>query len=168
MVASWLAAHREHLPAHLWEARRNGWTPPMSASGWARVLGEIDAGVRPSGTLLVAEDPEDGIVGIGMVSLDGSTAEIDALYVSADRQGEGIGSALIARLAAAVADACTSVELSVLTANERARGFYAAIGGELVGSSTFDEDGEVLLASIYRWPTADLVGLGPGWPGAGA
>lgn len=160
MVASWLAAHRGHMPAHLWEARRVSWTPDVSASGWARVLGEIDGGLRPSGTLLVAEDPAGGIVGIGMISLRGAVAEIDALYVSTDRQREGIGSALIARLAAVVADVCTTVELSVLTANERARGFYEAIGGELVGSSTFDEGGTPIPSSIYRWRTADL--LDPG------
>lgn len=160
MVGSWLAAHRGHMPTHLWEARRRDWTPEVSAAGWTRVLGEIDGGVRPPGTLLVADDGGD-IVGIGLISVS-SVCEVDALYVAPDRHGEGIGSALVGALAAAVAQHRTTVELSVLAANGPARRFYERIGGVLVESSTFDEDGTALPAVVYRWSIGDLVGLGPG------
>ncbi len=160
MVATWLDAHRGHIPADRWDARRREWTPDVSAAGWGRTLDEIASGRRRPGTLLVADDGGD-IVGIGLISV-GSVSEVDALYVAPDRHGEGIGSALIGALAAAASQHCTTVELSVLAANGPARRFYERIGGELVESSTFDEDGTALPTVVYRWSIGDLVGLGPG------
>jgi len=38
MVATYLAAHRDQMPAEAWAKRAQEWTPEVSAQGWARPL----------------------------------------------------------------------------------------------------------------------------------
>jgi hypothetical protein len=44
MVATYLAAHRDQMPAEAWAKRAREWTPEVSAHGWARTLRAIAAG----------------------------------------------------------------------------------------------------------------------------
>ncbi len=158
MVVSWLNAHRGQMPDRLWEARSREWTAEVSAAGWRRTLDEIELGERPAGTLLVAE--EDGaIVGVGMVSIRGVIADVDALYVVPDRQRAGIGARLLTRLADAVTGVCTTIELGVLEANAPARRFYERLGGAIAGRSTTPEGDTELPTVVYRWERERLAGL---------
>ena len=43
MVATWLQAHRSHIPPAAWQRRQTSWTPEDSAAGWERHLRERDA-----------------------------------------------------------------------------------------------------------------------------
>lgn len=45
----------------------------------------------------------------------------------------------------------TVLQIGCLAANAPARGFYAAIGGRLVGERLFDEDGVMLSEVVYEW-----------------
>ena len=65
MVATWLAAHRSHLPSSVWRSRRREWTPEVSAHGWARVLRERDASPgRIRACFLIAEDEHGTMIGL--------------------------------------------------------------------------------------------------------
>ena len=44
MVETYLAAHRDQMPADAWARRAADWTPEVSAQAWARELREIAAG----------------------------------------------------------------------------------------------------------------------------
>lgn len=166
MVTSWLAGHRGQMPARAWERRRDQWTPKDSARAWQRALLERDRlpdGVRDC--YLVAEDDRGTMIAVACGSVNradpsGVFGEVHALYVDPNRYGLGVGRLLLQQLSGCLADrGATSVQIGVLAANQGARGFYEALGGQLAGERLFDEDGDLLPESIYVWP--DITSLLP-------
>jgi ribosomal protein S18 acetylase RimI-like enzyme len=157
MVRSWLAAHRGQVPEEAWRQRLDEWTPDVSAEAWARLLAEMADGTAERHVLLVAEDGPD-VTGMALAVPAGDdatpgTAEVSALYVAPDRQGDGIGTALLRACAGELLGlGYTSLQIGVLTANVPARGFYRAMGGREVGRRTFDEEGHELAGTVYAWP----------------
>jgi GNAT superfamily N-acetyltransferase len=158
MVRAWLSAHRGQMPDAAWQKRVDEWTPDVSARAWARLLTERADGDHGRGVLLVAEedagDPLALVLG-GQAEDDGtgSTAEIDALYVLPDRQGQGMGRRLLQEAASRLAThGFSTLHIGVLTANLGARRFYEAMGGLEIGHRTFDEEGTLLPGTIYAWP----------------
>lgn len=165
MVGSWLAAHRGQVPEPAWAKRRDEWTPEVSAEAWARLLDRLAEDAPRREVLLVAEDDDGRVVGLGLGTRPdeggaGDTAEITALYVAPDRHGMGVGGALLRALARELAAAgSTSLQVGVLTANLPARRFYEAMGGRERGERVVDEDGSLLPVTVYAWDdVADLVG----------
>ena len=157
VVSSWLAAHRDQVPEEAWLERQETWTPEVSAEGWARLLHARAVGEDDAHVLLVAE--EDGALrGQVLVRVDDGTAHLLSLYVAHDRLSRGTGRGLLVAAArAAAARGCTRMRVGVLTANTPARAFYEALGGVVVGTRTFDEEGHPLPETVYGWD--DLVSL---------
>ena len=97
-----------------------------------------------------AESPDDFTLGayqegelVGVVGFyrDSSSAKVRhkghvwGMYVAAERQGEGVGRALMRELIARAerVPGLEQVHLDVVTRNERARGLYASLGFETYG-----------------------------------
>ena len=164
MVPSWLAAHRDHVPADAFQKRVEEWTPDVSAAAWARLLdAQDDAGV-PDDVLLLAEDESGVVVGLVLgtpVQNDpGGTAEIAAIYVVPNLHRTGTGTALLRACADQLSQRGFSrLRVSVLTANSPARAFYEALGAHEVDHGTFDEEGHLLPLTVYEWTDIEaLVG----------
>ena len=81
--------------------------------------GEITAEAISRGEFYVAVDEEENLLGVGTLGDD----TITGLYVAADHQGEGAGTALLTRMAADAGASEMEIE-STLTA----AGFYARMG----------------------------------------
>jgi len=163
MVDAFLSAHRGQMPDAAWQQRVAEWTPDVSARGWARAIAEGAGDGTPRAVLLVAED--DAAVLTALVSgtpadhdPSGSIAEIGALYVRPDRQGEGIGGSLLRAAAGELASqGFSALRLDVLTANLPARAFYEAMGGREIDQGTLDEEGYLLPVTVYGW--SDITAL---------
>ena len=157
MVEAWLATHRGQMPNAAWHKRVNEWTPDVSAQAWARTLDERAQGRHPRDVLLVAADDADDLIALVLGTeaddyTSGSVAEIGALYVRPDRQGQGIGRLLLIEAGHEFASlGFTKLHIGVLTANLPARGFYEAMGGHEIGQRTFDEEGYLLPGTVYEW-----------------
>jgi ribosomal protein S18 acetylase RimI-like enzyme len=157
MVDTFLAAHRDQMPAEAWAKRAEEWTPEVSAQGWASTLREIAAGKRLHECIYVAVEEGGEVIGLAM----GGPAEADelpltgavyALYVHMSHQGRGIGRRLVQAVAADLArQGMTALQIGCLAANAPARRFYEAIGGRLVGERLFDEEGIMLPEVVYAW-----------------
>jgi len=80
-------------------------------------------------------------------------AEIATLYVLRQAQGAGLGKRLMAETARALAaQGATSLMISVLRDNIRARGFYEHLGGEPEAARQEPGPGGRLLYEVaYRW-----------------
>ena len=170
MVTSFLWAHRGQMPDVAWQKRTDEWTPEVSARAWARSLADEAEGEAARDVVLVAEDDAGAVSALvsGTAADDdpsGSIAEIGALYVLPDRRGQGFGSSLLHAAAGELAGrGFSALQLGVLTANLRARGFYEAMGGREIGQRTDDEEGYLLPVTMYGWPEITALGGDPGGP----
>jgi L-amino acid N-acyltransferase YncA len=107
----------------------------LTALTWksAQICGELTQ--EPGKIILVAEDREQNIVGLSLLSPSRdadaipNTAEVAAIYVHPDKWKKGVGGAL---LSASLDEGrkCKSdqVTLWVLEGNQRARSFYESFG----------------------------------------
>ena len=152
MVATWLRAHRGQMPEHLWETRSREWTATVSEQGWRRVLGEIDARIKPHDAILLAVDAGT-IAGMAACALDDkrSVVTVGALYILPSYQRRGLGRRLLNAVTAHYQELIGTMEIGVLAANEPARQFYETMGGTVVAERQFDEGGELLPEVVYGW-----------------
>lgn len=106
--------------------------------------------------LVAVADDSAGVVGMAQVeplrSPDGTTAadggHISMVFVHPDRQGEGIGAALMRSLEAdAVGRGWTRLSLWTRSTNHGAQRLYAGHGFALTGDSAVLDDGD----AIDRW-----------------
>src|SRR5687768_3089399 len=100
MVATYLAAHRDQMPAAAWAKRAEEWTPEVSAQGWASTLREIATGELLHACIYVAVDEGGELVGLAMGGPANDAAlpqagAVYALYVSTSAQGRGLGRRLV-------------------------------------------------------------------------
>jgi ribosomal protein S18 acetylase RimI-like enzyme len=166
MVQTFLAAHREHMPAGAWEQRAREWTPEVSADSWARTLRAMAPGERPHECIYVAEAEDGDIVGLAMGSEESPdgvprTGEVVAVYVRRSHQQRGLGRRLLQAVAADLAQYdVVALRVACLAANAPARRFYEAAGGRAVAERLFDEEGTLLPEVVYEW--ADITTLAAG------
>lgn len=103
-------------------------------------------------TALVAEVRSGGLLGFGtLVALDGTSGEIDHLFVEPATLGRGVGRALLAALLAA-ARARGFRRIEVLS-DPHARGFYERVGFRFVGMAPSDviPGRDLPLLEHYLW-----------------
>ena len=165
MVATYLAAHRDQIPAKAWTKGAQEWTPEASGAAWARTLRQIAAGQRHGKCIFVAEDQGGDLVGLAMggpmdVDDQQQVGAVYALYVRHSHQGRGLGRRLVRAVAADLAaHGRTALRIGCLAANAPARRCYEALGGRVVGERLFDEEGMLLPEVVYAWP--DIQTLAP-------
>lgn len=129
---------------------------------WAAVLDDPAASRTLS---VIAAEAEDRIVGLGAcgrqrdaaLAGQGFGGEIGAIYLLHTYQCMGAGRALMGAFAQALVGVGQSAVMWVLRENARARGFYEALGGEVLGERVDDSPDEVIVEVAYGW--RDLSGL---------
>lgn len=128
-------------------------------AAWARVFAERH------GFVLVAEDDGGQIIGVANGGPWRGNADVPyagelyVLHVAAAMQGQGIGRALVAAVAARLADdGMPNMCLWVLRDNAGARAFYEAIGGRVVREVEVDFFGVPSPEVLYGY--ADTAALG--------
>jgi [ribosomal protein S18]-alanine N-acetyltransferase len=126
-------------------------TQPWSAAVFAEEL------TRDDRRYLVVEDA-GRVIGYGGIAMLAGDAHVMGLAVVPDRQGEGIGAALLDALLVAAADAgCADATLEVRPSNEPARRLYRAAGFEESGRRPgyYPDGEEALLLWRHDLRTAD-------------
>lgn len=152
-VAAWRETYAGQLP----DAMLAALSAESRAAMWASVLDDPAA----SGTLsVIVAEAEGRIVGFGAcgrqrdaaLAGQGFGGEIGAIYLLRAYQGTGAGRALMCALARALAGAGhAAVSLWVLRENARARGFYEALGGEVLGERVDDGPDGAIVEVAYGW-----------------
>jgi ribosomal protein S18 acetylase RimI-like enzyme len=151
-VASWRETYRGLL-ADAFLAR-------MSEPGFTRRFRR--ALTSPDGGITLAAADRYSLVGYAQGGpsrrdaanlANGGEAEIATLYVLRQAQGQGLGKRLMGQTARALAaNGATSLMISVLRDNIRARGFYEHLGGEPETARQEPGPGGRLLYEVaYRW-----------------
>jgi ribosomal protein S18 acetylase RimI-like enzyme len=169
IVDTYLSAHRGQIPEEAWTRRKQEWTYAVSERAWRRTLRGIARGNRHRECLYVAEDEAGAVVGLAM----GGPSEADALenagaiyalYVRESYQRRGIGRRLVQAVAARLAEmGMTALTICCLPANVRARRFYEALGGRVVGECESEDYGVMIREVVYGWAdTRALVATGRG------
>lgn len=111
----------------------------------------------PEGEVTLAASGREGLVGYaaGGASRTGAPGEgeISTLYVLRAAQGQGLGRQLTVEAARVLAaGGATSLMISVLRDNLRARSFYEHLGGEAETPRLEPGPAGVLHEVAYRWP----------------
>jgi ribosomal protein S18 acetylase RimI-like enzyme len=151
-VSSWRETYRGLL-ADAFLAR-------MSEPGFARRFRR--ALTYPGDSFTLAAADRHGLVGYAQGGpsrrdasglANGGEAEITTLYVLRQAQGHGLGKRLMSETARTLAaQGATSLMISVLRDNIRARGFYEHLGGEPEAARQEPGPGGRLLFEVaYRW-----------------
>jgi ribosomal protein S18 acetylase RimI-like enzyme len=151
-VASWRETYRGLLP--------DAFLARMSEPGFTRRFRRALA--RPGDGVTLAAADRYGLVGYAQGAAsrrdtaglaNGGEAEIATLYVLRPAQGHGLGKRLMTETARALAaQGATSLMISVLRDNIRARGFYEHLGGLADPPRQEPGPGGRLLYEVaYRW-----------------
>jgi ribosomal protein S18 acetylase RimI-like enzyme len=151
-VASWRETYRGLL-ADAFLAR-------MSEPGFTRRFRRVLT--NPGSSITLAAGDRYGLVGYAQGGpsrrdtaspANGGEAEIATLYVLRQAQGQGLGERLMVETARALAaNGATSLMISVLRDNIRARGFYEHLAGEPETARQEPGPGGRLLYEVaYRW-----------------
>jgi GNAT superfamily N-acetyltransferase len=126
------------------------------ARGYRRSLG--DPASKACGLIgLLAEDPSGEVIGIALAGPTWEpspthTAEIRILYVRDAYQRHGVGRALVrAAVERLAARGHVSLLIWVFEANQPARRFYEALGGQLRGARTRQIRGFAVDEVAYGW-----------------
>ena len=154
-VDTWRTAYRGILPADSlnalsYEARTQRWRDNLAQAG-------------PQQFTLVAQYDSGEVVGFagGGPERDGTPGydgEIYAVYVLAQHQRLGIGRQLMDVSARHLMDqGFGAAMLWALEANRRARAFYEALGGQLIGRKTKDIAGTPQIEVAYGWSDPALL-----------
>ena len=103
--------------------------------------------------LLVAEAPDNGMVGFALSYLDDvGEPYVESLHVRPGMRGTGIGATLLRAAAARWAGGgFATMSLHVVAANVAARRFYERLGGVVVGTIAENWRGTPVPAVVYRW-----------------
>lgn len=151
-VDTWRSAYRGLLP----DALLAGLDPTDIRASWRRGLESLD----PTRVAHVAE-VSGAVVGFatgGRARANappGSNGEVYALYVRDAHQGRGIGRGLLRVSAAGLAErGLVPIVIWTLFNNPASRGFYEALGGEVIGEKREPFDGYELHEVAYGWRDA--------------
>lgn len=111
---------------------------------------------RHSGVLLVAESSEDGVVGFAAGGAERSRGfevdgELTALYVLASHHGQGIGTALVRKMAFQLGENGRNGMVVWVLSDNPARGFYERLGGRPAGEQRLRVGEESVREQAYIW-----------------
>jgi len=160
-VTSWHETYSGLLPGKMLA----GLSVDAQTAMWTNILGKpedfdcasvfvAEASGRTVGFGACGENRRDKVL-----SDDGYSGEIGALYVLRSHQGRGVGRSMMAAMSQALSDAGhTAAYLWVLRQNDPARSFYGKLGGVIVGEKIDEQPDVTLVQDAYGW--RDLSSLG--------
>jgi ribosomal protein S18 acetylase RimI-like enzyme len=163
-VATFITAHRGHIPEEVWAKRRDEWSVEDSAGNWARTLRAIADGTNPRECVYLAVDETcDEVIGIAMGQPAyeepwPNTGAIKVLYVLQAYQGRGLGRRLVQVVARHLRRlGMPALTIAVLKANVPAQRFYEAIGGQFVRVGEIDDSGYMVPEIVYGWADTETL-----------
>ena len=158
-VDSWRSTYAGMLPEDMLVKLSSA---DHEARWWRHVLGRF----RRRHYVYVAEHETDGVIGFisggpARTSVLDQEAEVYALYLLDEYQGEGIGRALFLRLATHLNRECgPSLVVWVLSQNP-SKYFYEAMGGRRIGRRSERMGDAEVQETAYGWADmAELVSVG--------
>ncbi len=145
-VASWRATYAGLVPDEFLAAL----SVEQRAARWRQAV----APERQS-YLVVAED-EGAVIGfaVGGPEREGDatyTGELYAIYLLAEQKGRGVGRALVKEIARELQRRGLSSMLVWVLAENPARKFYEALGGQYVREKEIEIGGKTLIEVAYGW-----------------
>ena len=157
-IEAWRDEHDGLLPEAVLAAR----SAAVSETNWRRTLTRVGPASDRSTVLIVGERPLEGlVVGVLRAPEWPGAAEVALVQVARAARRRGVGAALIRALAARLrSEGAGSLIVRVLEANEGARRFYEALGGQLAPDvRQVEESGFSFAERVYVWP--DIARIAP-------
>lgn len=141
-----------------WRSAYAGLVPDRVLTGMSmsRQRRQWKAQIASGDTVMVADHPDHGVVGVGSCGVCrdwrfAGAAEIYTLYVAPDWQDKGHGRELLAAMLRAMRGAGFETALLWVLADNHSRFFYEAMGGKRVAVRKERLWGAVLPEVAYEW-----------------
>jgi ribosomal protein S18 acetylase RimI-like enzyme len=150
-VEAWRDEHAGLLPETVLATR----SLAESERNWRRTLRRARRAGHDPAVLIAGIGPLGGLaVGERVAAEWSEAAEVKLIQVARSCRRQGLGSALMREMAARLGrKGAEAIIVRVLEANERARRFYEALGGELAPVvRQIDESGFSFAERTYVWP----------------
>ena len=147
-IDSWRTTYAGIVP----DAYLAGLSYEAREARWEERLGDLPV----DDCVYIAVDEAGQIAGFAgggpqRTALPGYAGELYAIYLLRVAQGQGLGRQLTSRVAAhLLRQGMRSMAVWVLTANP-SRGFYEALGGQLIGEQPIAIGGATLQEAAYGW-----------------
>jgi len=160
-VDAWRTTYKGMIPAAYLAAMK----VEDSAALWTKIL---TAG--PNATSVFVAEDAGTVVGFAAGNMlaepkHGLDAELSAVYLVAAAQRAGVGTRLVAAVAAAQrAHGAQGLITWVIAGNKPARAFYEKLGAELLVEQPFTWDGMDLVEAGYGWRNLDPLVAAAGLP----
>ena len=144
-VESWRSAYAGLVP----DSVLTGMSLSRQRRRWVSQIASGD-------TVMVADHPVDGIVGVGSCGLCrdirfAGSGEIYTLYLAPDWQDQGYGRELLSAMLSAMRSAGFDAAILWVLARNPSRFFYEAMGGERVAEREEQLWGTTLPEIAYEW-----------------
>ncbi|PZF82606.1 GNAT family N-acetyltransferase [Jiangella anatolica] len=154
-AVSWQTAYRGILPDDVLDGDLLG----ERTASWARRFADR------TGTLTLVARDDAGLAGFAHCVLDDDPewgTLLDNLHVRPDLKRQGVGRRLVALTAARLRELApgSRMYLWVIEANEPARRFYVAAGGEEAGTDIWDDHGAEVPIVRMAWRSLDALAEG--------
>jgi L-amino acid N-acyltransferase YncA len=135
--------------------------PARRLAQWQALLGDATSGE----SVFVAEDDDGRLIGFASCgptrSGDADAArypgELYAIYLLQTAQGRGVGRQLARAVAVRLAEQQIHAMIVWVFADNPARRFYEALGGQFVREQTFTMGGVELREAGYGWPDTSVL-----------
>lgn len=152
------SAHRGQIPDEVLFDQPLAEAYAESQQNWQRTLDEVDHERHGDHCIYVAINDDDVPVGLIMAGppRDGPAlpqcAEVYVLYVREAFQGRGLGRRLLQAVAEqASQQGWRALTVGCLSSNRPARGFYEAMGGQLIGERVYEQSAFKTTELVYGW-----------------
>ena len=148
-IDTWRSAYRDIVPDAVLESL----SYEKDANQWKRVLG----GTEHRDFFYVVEDASQSVVGFasGGPALGGNdpqySGELFTIYILYAFQRQGLGHLLFSQVVKHLISLNLTSMLIWVLADNPARCFYEALGGNLVDTGTYEIEGVVLNQVAYGW-----------------
>jgi ribosomal protein S18 acetylase RimI-like enzyme len=150
------------VKAEGWRTTYGAWLPPLTLAPLLderQIAAEIADALTDDSNVAIAAHAQSRLIGFALCLTGGHDEPyLDSLHVLPDERGAGVGRAMLGRLGdELIEQGHSTMTLTVVEQNHRARGLYERLGAAYVSTDPAPWAPEHVREAHYRWDDLQLL-----------